>query len=219
MKTNAAAKVEPLPAKVDESVKISFSPVALARAQSSAESELKMLAGATIDNDEDAREANEYLRERTRELDAVEEMLAGVLTPIKEAEKRVRALFSPALARCKEITQNVRIALGSYEKQKREQQRKAFAEAAKVAQLPSSSGEAVTAALVKAVDSAPQKLEGTSFVRTWKVERVVQDLLGPEWLCPDMKKIEAFGKAHKGESAPSIPGVIWVEDFSPRVRR
>jgi hypothetical protein len=200
-----------------ETVRVSFSPIALAQAQVTANTELAQLAQLSIENAQDAKEANDYLRDRQRELDAVEKMLSETLAPIREGEKRIRGLFAPTLARCKEVVAIMRNMLANWEKTQREAQRKALAEAAAVAQTRDAA--ALTTALVKAEAAAPQKLEGTSFIRTWKVARIVEGLLLREYLCPDLKKIEAIGKAHKGDEPPIVPGVVWVEDFSPRVRR
>lgn len=207
-----------------ETVRVVFSPIKLAEAQVTANHQLAALRGQTIENDADAQEANAYLRERARELDAVEQMLADTLAPVRETEKRIKALFQPTIVKCKEVVSALRSMLASYEKLRREQQRKALAEAAAVAQQRDP--QKLAAALDKAETLAPQKLEGTSFVRTWKVERIARDLLpfdpineARNFWTPDLKKIEAIGRGHKGDSPPVVPGVIWVEDFSPRVKR
>lgn len=207
-----------------ETVRVVFSPIKLADAHVTAKKQLRELQGQTIENDSDAQEANAYLRERARELDAVEAMLAETLAPVRETEKRIKALFQPTIAGCKEVVSALRGMLAAYEKHRREQQRKALAEAAAVAQQRDP--KKLAAALDKAETLAPQKLEGTSFVRTWKVERIARDLLpfdpsneARNFWEPDMKKIEAIGRAHKGDNPPAVPGVIWVEDFSPRVKR
>lgn len=207
-----------------ETVRVVFSPIQLAQAQVLANTQLAGLKGQSIENDSDAQEANDYLRERVRELDAVEQMLADTLSPVRETEKRIRSLFNPTIYKCKEVVTTLRSMLASWEKHRREEQRKALAEAAKIAQ--ERNPDKLAAALERAEDLAPKKLEGTYFVRVWKVESIIREQLAfdpkdeeKNFWTPDLKKLEAIGKAHKGDAPPIMPGVVWVEELSPRVKR
>lgn len=206
-------------------VAVTFNPFALATAQSTADGELAALKGCTIDDDDDARQANEQLRQRVTELDAVEKMWKEVKDPIKEAEKRIDKLFDLPVKSARLCVHLLRTMLEGYELLKRNVQREALAEASRAALLPGP--EALHTALVAAADAAPTQLEGTSFVRTWKVKRYVLGLLPfshtdqtKNFWVPDEKRVNAIGKAHKGdEPPPGPPGVVWEEDLSSRVRK
>ena len=175
------------------------------------------MAGASIDNDDEAADANAHLREWLTQLDKVSAVKKETLAPLKETEKRINALFKPLLDAGADLTGRLRNMLTVYELEKRKVQRVALEAAAEAASSPEP--EALLEALQDVQDAAPTALEGTSFTRVWVVKRIVLDLLGPEWLMPDEKKIAAYGKAHKGDDPPGIPGVVWEEQLSSRVRR
>jgi hypothetical protein len=175
------------------------------------------IEGSSIDNDDEAADANAHLREWLTQLDKVSAVKKETLAPLKEAEKRINALFKPLLDAGADLTGRLRNMLTVYELEKRKVQREALESAAQAASSPEP--EALLEALQDVQDAAPTPLEGTSFTRVWVVKRIVRDLLPPVWLMPDEKKIAAYGKAHKGDDPPIIPGVVWEESLSSRVRR
>lgn len=175
------------------------------------------IVGSSIDNDDEAADANAHLREWLTQLDKVADVKKSTLAPLKEAEKRINALFKPLLDAGADLTGRLRNMLTVYELEKRKVQREALEAAAQAASSPEP--EALLEALQDVQDAAPTELEGTSFVRVWVVKRIVRELLQPEWLMPDEKKIAAYGKAHKGDDPPIIAGVVWEESLSSRVRR
>lgn len=179
--------------------------------------EMLAIAGASIDNDDEAADANAHLREWLTQLDKVSDVKKSTLAPLKEAEKRINALFKPLLDAGADLTGRLRNMLTVYELEKRKIQREALEAAAQAASSPEP--EALLEALQDVQDAAPTELEGTSFVRVWVVKRIVRELLQPEWLMPDEKKIAAYGKAHKSDDPPIIAGVVWEESLSSRVRR
>ncbi len=215
--------------KQELNVKAAFNPFALADAKKKATDEEKALADASIDDDDDAREANAELRLRATELAAVEQMWKETKAPIKEAEKKIDALFQPAVYAARSVVAKLRTMIEGYEKLKREAQRKALAEAAKAATAPGP--EALHAALTKAADAAPTELDGTSFVRTWVVERYAADcatqdhhrtrttMIPDQFWIIDEKALARVGREHKGDDPPIVPGVVWAEDLSSRVRK
>lgn len=178
---------------------------------------LAELPQLSIENDEDASNANDYLKIWLRQLDAVSAAKKHTLAPLKEAQKRIDELFKPLLDKGAELTGGVRRLLEGYELEKRRAQREAMNAAAEAAQSPEP--EALLEALQRAEEAAPTQLEGASFIRTWVVKRIAEDLLPDDYWTPDRKKIEAVGKAHKGDTAPVIPGVIWQEELLSRIRR
>lgn len=175
------------------------------------------IAGSSIDNDDEAADANAHLREWLTQLDKVADVKKSTLAPLKEAEKRINALFKPLLDAGADLTGRLRNMLTVYALDKRKVQREALEAAAQAASSPEP--EQLLRALQDVQDAAPTELEGTSFVRVWVVKRIVRELLTAEWLCPDEKKIAAYGKAHKGDDPPIIAGVVWEESLSSRVRR
>ena len=139
------------------------------------------------------------------------------LSPLKEAQKRIDALFKPLLDIGAAYTGRIRKLLETYELEKRQVAREAMTAAAEAAQT--NEPEALLEALQAATDAAPTKLEGASFIRVWVVKRVIEELLPREFMTPDLKKIAAIGKAHKGDTPFAIPGVVWEEQLSSRIVR
>jgi hypothetical protein len=185
---------------------------------SQATKESALLADASIDNDEDAADANVSLKDWLSKLDKVSKMKKETLAPLKEAEKRINDLFKPLLDKGQALTGHVRGMLERYELEKRTAQREAMAKAAEAAQLQEP--DALLTALTEAEDAAPVKLEGTSFRRVWVIKRIVEALLPDEYWTVDTKKIEAVGKAFAKSDTPfDIPGVVWEEQLSSTVRR
>jgi phosphoglycolate phosphatase-like HAD superfamily hydrolase len=184
---------------------------------SQAQRESQALVGSSIETDDDAREASEHLREWLRKLDKVKAMKAETLAPLKEASKRIDALFKPLIDAGAALTDGVREMLETYELGKRAAQRKALAEAAAVACNPEPAP--LLEALQRVEDAAPTELDGTAFVRTWEIKHICEDLLLDEYWIVDRARIEKTGKAAHGDKPPVIPGVIWVEKLSSRVRR
>lgn len=182
-----------------------------------ATTEHESLANQSIDNDQEASDANDYLRDWLQKLDGVTAKKKETLAPLKEAEKRINELFKPLLDKGAALTSGIRKMLTDYELAKRAAQRKALEEAAVAASSPEP--EALLEALEKVEEAAPTQLDGTSFTRKWIVKRIAEDMLPDEYWTPDVKKIEAVGKAHKSDSPPVIPGVIFIEELSSRVRR
>jgi len=214
-------------------IKVNFNATAIAKAQKTALADLKDLENASIDNDDDAREANDELRKQLAALDSVNALEQETTAPLAEGLKRVKALFKTAKDPINAVVSRLRALLEGYELEKRAAQRAAMAEAAHAAALPTP--EKLTEALAKVEEAAPTTLEGTSFVRTWVVDRfalncVLEELSGRKsrvamtmipdkfWIV-DEKALAALGRAHKGDEPPIVPGVVWKEELSSRVRR
>jgi hypothetical protein len=188
--------------------------------------ESKELESASIDNDEDAADANAHLKDWLAKLDKVSAMKKETLAPLKEAEKRINALFKPLLDAGSVLTGNVRKLLETYELEKRRVQRDAMAVAASAARAQDP-GELLEA-LQEAADAEPVKLDGTTFKSVWRVKRIIEGLLPFDGHNPDPSKrgphywkpaYEVGDKwAGKGEPA-AVPGIVWVEELSSTVRR
>lgn len=192
--------------------------------------ESSAVVGSSIDNDDEAADANAHLREWLTQLDKVSAVKKETLAPLKEAEKRINALFKPLLDAGTELTGRLRNMLTVYELEKRTAQRKALAVAAEAASSPEP--EQLLLALQDVQDAAPTALEGTSFSSRWVVKRyaancVASDgvhrhamsMIPDEFWMLDEKALARFGKAHKGDGPPTVAGVVWEEALSSTVRR
>ncbi len=145
------------------------------------------------------------LIERLRELDIAEAFREKYTKPAYKNWKDLCELLS--IEPHKKLCAAIKKALGAYdlrelaEKQEATQQARAlFAEQAPVT--------AITEALT--IANAPEATAegvGTRFV--WVVKRYNKDLMDPEYLVPDEKKCEAVARAHRGEEAPFIRGVVF----------
>lgn len=227
-KHNYTGEPPALPAQQEIPVRVVFNPLALRDADSKATFELLELADADVTDDDDARAANEDLRLRQAELNAVEAMLAETLAPLALVETSIRKLFDPTRNTLKAVVFKLRSMLTTYETAKRVAHREALEEAAAAAQL--STPQALQVALATAEANTATQLEGTTFRRRWVVKRIVEGLLpfnppdphapkpGAHYWTPDMKKLEALGKAHKFDTPPEVDGVIWEEKLSSVVR-
>jgi len=51
------------------------------------------------------------------------------------------------------------------------------------------------------------------------VQHIVEGLLPDDYWIVDRKRIDKIGAAEHGDKPPSIPGVIWDEKLSSRIRR
>lgn len=198
-------------------VKVSFDPLKLELQKEAAAIELKSLEGCEINTEEDAIEANEYLKARMREADAIEAIRKAAVAPLNAEHDRIQGMCNPVLGIYKQISKTVKAALGSFALAQAEEQRRALAEVARVAQEPTP--DALTEALAVVDDTAPTKLEGTSTRAVWKVKRVAQDLLPEAYKMPDHAKIEAFARACSPEKPPIIPGVVFELEAVVTVRR
>src|SRR3954466_6267461 len=134
--------------------------------------EAKELESASIDNDEDAADANAHLKDWLAKLDKVSAMKKETLAPLREAEKRITALLKPLLDAGATLTGNVRRLLETYELEKRRVQREAMAVAASAARAQDP-GELLEA-LQEAADAEPVKLDGTTFRSVWRVKRIIE---------------------------------------------
>jgi len=110
-------------------IKVNFNATAIAKAQKTALADLKDLENASIDNDDDAREANDELRKQLAALDSVNALEQETTAPLAEGLKRVKALFKTAKDPINAVVSRLRALLEGYELEKRAAQRAAMAEA------------------------------------------------------------------------------------------
>jgi len=192
-------------------------PDTLAIGYAAALDELKSLDGIDIANDEDAEEANTYLRDRLKERDFFERLRKERVAPINAEHARVQAEFKPVLDLYDTIASTIKKALGKFMLAKQAEQKRLYQEAAKAAQ--DESPQALTAALVAADEAEPVKLEGSSVRGVWRVKRVLKDMLPLDYLIEDTKKIEAFARQHGADDRPVIPGVVFELEAVVSVRR
>lgn len=211
-KTAIAALPKPTTRKpatrAEQTVKVTFNPLALVKQEKFASYELAQLEGSTVENDEDAAQANTYLKDRVRELKALDELLAETVEPFKEGVKRVKALFSPARESLVALVETVKGMLKDYSRTQAVEQQRLLEEARETA--TQASPEALADTLNAVADAAPAKLEGTSFRQIWTWRVVNSGLIPPEWYCLDTKALDDKCRAHKApEDLPVVPGVVF----------
>jgi len=219
VKTAALAK----PARQEQviPVKISFDPLAVKTAETSALEQLNDLQGATIDNDAELEQFSALLVETTRERKLIEAMRAETLAPIKTAlkvaEDTVDKLFSFALTTKTASEKKLRELVGGYQQAKAEEARQLRAAAAKAAQARDP--EALTKALVASNQVAPGKLAGVGVKEVWVATVKAPDLVPYQWCVPDEKRINKHARETPIEQTPvPIPGVIFTREARTTVR-
>jgi hypothetical protein len=202
-------------------VKISFDPLAVKTAETSALAQLNDLQGATIDNDAELEQFSALLVETTRERKLIEAMRAETLAPIKTAlkvaEDTVDKLFNFALTTKQASETKLRELVGGYQQAKAEAARQLRAAAAKAAQ--ERNPEALTKALVASNQVAPGKLAGVGVKEVWVATIKASDLVPYEWCVPDEKRINKHARETPIEQTPApIPGVIFTREARTTVR-
>ncbi len=179
----------------------------VATLQADAEELATITAGAMATTPEEYALIDSVLTEAVRKRDAALAMRREATVPLYGVIKTVEGWFRPVDQALAKIITDLKRALGDYRLAQAERERAARELAAHAADTGDADTmiEALTTAAAEA--EAPAGGARTRFV--WTVKRIAADMLAPEWLCPDVAKIEAVAKAHKGDDAPIIPGVTF----------
>lgn len=138
--------------------------------------------------------------------DALETHLKSITKPMRDAEKRIRDLFRPAIGALLEAENDLKVRIQTTRNAQFAVNQKAMAEAqAKLAQ-----GDARGSALAAHVIASTALPTGLSERKRWTY-RIVDDAQVPRELCsPDPAKIAAYVKAHENRHA--VPGVEIFEE-------
>lgn len=178
----------------------------LAALQAAAESDAAALI--TLDASEDAATLDAFLTDVVQRKDAALAMRKRVTGPAYTIAREVEGWFRPLLVALVAAEDHLKRVLGA----KRLAAMNAEREARELAAKAAAEGDADTmiAAVTIAADAAAPDGARATTRYVWAVARVIPDLLLPEYLTPDMAKIEAFAKAAPaGAEAdePVLPGV------------
>ncbi len=162
---------------------------------------IQVIDGFQIENAEHAQMASECLKELKDKLDMVEETRTSITKPLLEAKRKVDALFKPVTTSLKASLDTVRVKLGRYTAEQRDEAQRLLAEA-------SQSEPEEAAALVAASNRA--QAEAPSVREVWRFEVEDVSKLPAQFLVPDEKAIGAVVRSQKGNA--KIPGVrVFVE--------
>lgn len=137
--------------------------------------------------------------------------------PWKKVGDAIDAMFRPSVRAAETIEADFRAKLEAFQVAKIRAEREAREAATKAAQADDS--DALVSALNASVELAKPVADGGRVSTRWTVKRIVPDLLPAEYWTPDIAKIEAVARAHKGEDKPVIPGVVFEEAVTVAVRR
>lgn len=189
----------------------------VAALQATAEADLVRWHEFSIDTPEEYSAVDAVLSEVVRRKDAALEMRKSATGPLYKATKTIEGWFAPVVAALTALESRLKDGMGSY---RLEQERKAR-EARELAAQAADTGDAgaLVEALTVATEAAQPPAGRASVGFSWVVERVNADMLPDEWWCPDTVKIEAVAKAHKGDDAPVIPGVVFKRTARVGARR
>lgn len=190
----------------------------IAALQRIAESELTAWRGGfSIDSPEEYSQVDAALSDVARRKDAALEMRRSATGPLYKATRTIESWFAPYVETLTAIEAMLKRSLGAYRLAQAEREREAR-EFAAVAADAGDSG-ALVEALTVATEAAVPPAGRSSVGFEWRVARIAPDLLPDEWWCPDEVRIAAFAKAHKGDDAPVIPGVIFERTARVGARR
>lgn len=166
------------------------------------------------------------LQEKLRIKDATTAIRDKFCQPIRKvANDLANQLFNPTIKAFEAYEEKAKLKLGAFELAQAETRRALTAQAADAARANDVQG--MTTALQQANAIALSKPQGASFTFTWRVKRLVPELmLGwnrevETYWSPDMSKIEAEAERQgtHGEEPPVIAGVIFEREADVAVRR
>lgn len=189
----------------------------VAALQRQAEAELATWHEFTIDNAEEYEQVDAVLSDVVRRKDGATAMRKRATGPLYKATKEIESWFAPYLRALEKMESILKSSMGQYRVAQAERER----EARELAAHAADAGDA--GALVEALTVATEAAQAPAGRATvgfeWRVKRIAEDLLPREWWTPDTERIAAFAKAHKGDDAPVIPGVVFERAARVGARR
>lgn len=175
------------------------------------------LATITVGDDEEYALVTGMRGEVRKIHDELVALRQAAAQPWKKVATTIEAMFRVGIQAAERIEADYRAKLEAYQVKKIQAERAAREAATKAAQADD--GQALVAALTQSAALAAPIADGGRVSLRWTVKRVAADLLPAEYWCPDMAKIEAVAKAHKGEDPPVIPGVVFEQVASVAVKK
>jgi hypothetical protein len=174
------------------------------------------LAEIVVASDDDYRIVTELRTQARAERDALVKLRQDAAGPWKKVATTIEEMFRPSIRGLETIEAHMRAELEKHVVAKA-QAEKAAREAAIEAAQAGDDG-AMVEALNQSIELATPLGGGRQAMR-WAVKRVAEDMLPDEYWTPDLAKLEAVAKAHKGDDPPVVPGVIFEQVASVAVRR
>jgi hypothetical protein len=181
---------------------------AVAALQLEAETERDFALSCTIDTPEDYAIVCHLLTEICKREDAAIAMRKSATGPMYQSVRTIESWFKDLLGACAAARAHLKKEVARYEIARKNSELEARRLAAKAAET-GDAGTLITA-LTTAADAAERVPGGTARIAFgYVVKRIAADMLPDEWWCPDVARIEAVAKAHKGDEPPVIPGVVF----------
>jgi hypothetical protein len=181
----------------------------VATLQAEAEELATLSSGVAATTPEEYALIDSVLTEAVRKQDAATAMRKGATRHFHAGIAEVNGWFKPIDRALAEVISNCKSALGAYRLEQERRERAAAELAAKAAEADDA--DTMIEALTERAALAEAPAGGARCSFSWKVKRIAADMLAAEWLCPDVARIEAFAKAHKGgaDDPPIIAGVTF----------
>lgn len=152
--------------------------------------------------------ADALLTDVAQRKDAITAMRKSATGPMYTAVRTVEAWFKPVTAALESAEAHLKSVMGAWRLAEREREA-AAREATAVAAEAGDAATMIAAVSEAAAIAAPTGARATTrFV--WIVKRIAADLIPPDWMVPDVARIEALARSTPGDAdAPVVPGVIF----------
>ncbi len=191
--------------------------LAALQAQLEADAAPRELATITVDDDGSYEIVTALRGDVRTQRVALVKLRQDAAGPWKKVATTIEEMFRPAIRAAETIEADFKGKLEAYQMAKAKRERDALAAATAAAQADDS--EALVVALTESAALAHRPAGGGSVTKRWVRKRIAPELLPDEWWTPDLEKIDAVAKAHKGDDPPVIPGVIFEQAVSVAVKK
>jgi hypothetical protein len=180
----------------------------LAELQREAEENAPAYALVTIEDANDYTLADALLTDVAQRKADVLAMRKSATGPMYTAAKTVEAWFRPLLTALEASEAALKRVMGQYRIALEKREREARELAAKAAEA--SDAKALVTALTVASEAATKPAGRATARYVWAVESCNPPAMSREFLVPDVSRLEALARAHKGDEPPIVPGVVFV---------
>lgn len=191
--------------------------LAAEQAEAEADAQPANLAAIVVADEADYTLVTELRTEVRAKKDAAIKLRQTAAQPWKKVATTIEDMFRPLVQAYEKIENDFRGKLEAYQVAKVKAEREARLAATEAA--TAGDDAALVTALSASTVLARPIADGGRVSLKWTVKRVVADLLPDEYWTPDMAKIEAIAKAHRGDEPPVIPGVVFEQTASVAVKR
>lgn len=181
----------------------------VAALQREAESNAPDIRAITVTDADGYTFADAILTDVVQKKDAVIAMRKSATVPLYGVVRTIEGWFKPVVSALEASESHLKRAMGEWRLAESERERAAREAAAVAAESGDSAG--MLGALAEASDAGAARGEGRATVRyVWAVKRIVRELVLPDWLVPDVARIERVAREAPGDGDPPvIPGVVF----------